>query len=330
MRTYHIPIFVPHLGCPHDCAFCNQKHITGRQTVPTGEDVTFQVKQALATFGAKEYEAEIGFFGGSFTAVDEALQEELLKAAYPFVVDGSVQGIRVSTRPDAISPAILERLKHYGVRCVELGVQSMNEDVLQKSRRGHSARVVYEAASQIKKAGLQLGLQMMTGLPGDTPETAMDTAQKLIDMAPDCVRIYPTLVIRDTALCTWYRRGNYRPETLEEAVALCARLYRMFATAHIPIIRLGLMATDEICEGGKSVVAGPCHSSFGELVRSEVIRPLLIPNLSSAGEAVVKIHPKELSIAIGNRGSNRQYLEQKWHRKVRFVPDENQERYLPF
>lgn len=331
MRQYHIPIFVPHLGCPHDCAFCNQKHITGQQKEPHAADVTRMISQALSTFKETEYYAEVAFFGGSFTAIEDTWQEELLQAAYPFVQSGQIQGIRCSTRPDAITEPILERLKGYGVTCIELGVQSMDEEVLKAAHRGHTSEDVYRAAALIREYGIDLGLQMMTGLPGDTAQKDRQTAQKLAAMHPACVRIYPTLVIADTMLCDWYRAGSYVPQTLQEAVAICAELYDLFAQENIPIIRLGLMASDEICETSPEVVAGPCHSSFGELVRSRVLLPQLVKSAQKMdSHMVIFLHPKELSMGIGHRKSNKIYLENLWHMPVRFVADETKKPYLPF
>lgn len=322
MRIYHIPIFVPHQGCPHDCAFCNQKKITGKQKAPTPQEAAELIRASLSTMKRENRFAEAAFFGGSFTAIPKEEQEALLTAAYPFRLSGELDGIRVSTRPDAITEEGLALLKRHGVTTIELGIQSMDNGVLEASGRGHTAADSMRAAELIRRSGIGLGVQMMTGLPEDTDEKSQKTARELIAMHPVCARIYPTLVLRDTELYRRWHSGEYRPQELSEAVELCAELYTMFSEAGIPVIRMGLMASDEICEGG-AVAAGPCHPAFGELVQSHILLQRMKREGTDRGERVeIRVNPKDISRAVGNRRRNLLELEAHFGKPVRICPDE--------
>ncbi len=307
MKYYNIPIFVPHYGCPFDCVFCNQKHITGEENLPSGEYTRQIIREHLATLPKENRYVEAAFFGGSFTAVDEALQTELLSAAYEFVKSGEIDGIRLSTRPDFIDDEILERLVSYGVTTIELGVQSMSEDVLMLSGRGHSADDVKRAVEIIEKYPIKLGLQMMTGLPGDTNEKSVFTAEEIIKLKPDFVRIYPTLVIRDTRLCQMYEQGEYKPQELDGAVELAAKLMEMFKEHSITVIRVGLATTEEISPDG-SLVAGPFHSAFGELCEGEMFYNKMMNKIDGKA-AVFEVNPRDISKAVGNKSRNIERLK---------------------
>lgn len=302
MKHYNIPIFVPHLGCPFQCVFCNQKHIAGEVAPATPEVVDETIKAYLKTLPASGA-IEAAFFGGSFTGLGLSEQRRLLAAAYPFVKSGKIRGIRLSTRPDYIDPVICAQLAEFGVTAVELGVQSMDADVLQASRRGHTAADVAEAVGILRQYPFQIGLQMMTGLPGDTLEKSRATAQKIIGLSPDFVRIYPTLVVRDTELERMYQNGEYHPQTLKEAVELCKDLLMLFQEAKIPVIRVSLQTTEEISPGG-AVVAGPFHSAFRELCESEIYFEKMVKTLKRQGSGIILVHPRELSKAVGNRKRN--------------------------
>ncbi|MGN0982647.1 MAG: elongator complex protein 3 [Candidatus Limivicinus sp.] len=267
-RESIIPVFVPHLGCPHACVFCNQRRISGRERPATAEDVICAVEKAAALphTGAKR---QLAFYGGSFTAIPAAQQISLLRAAKVELERGNIHSIRLSTRPDAIDDDILTRLEQYGVETIELGAQSMDEEVLRLSGRGHSAQDVEQAARLIKERGFRLILQMMTGLPGATPESDLSTAEKLAALMPDGVRIYPTVIVRDTALYDLWQLGRYQEHTVEDAVETCARLLPVFEKAHIPVIRLGLNPTEELSSG--AAVAGAYHPALGELVQSRLM-----------------------------------------------------------
>lgn len=319
MRYYNIPIFVPHYGCPFDCVFCNQKHITGEKDKPSAERTNKIITEHLATLPKEDRYVEAAFFGGSFTAVEVELQEELLAAAYEFVKDGRIDGIRLSTRPDFIDESVMQRLMKYGVTAIELGVQSMDDGVLLASGRGHSEKDVERAVNIIKRYPVKLGLQMMTGLPGDTDEKSIKTAEKIISLAPDFVRIYPTLVIRDTRLCDMFHSGEYEPQSLEGAVSLAAKLMEMFRRNNITVIRAGLATTDEISPGG-ALVAGPYHSAFGELAEGEIFYNRIKTALADENTAEIMVNPKDISKATGNRRKNIERLKNEGY-NIRFVQD---------
>ena len=267
-RESIIPVFVPHLGCPHACVFCNQRRISGRERPATAEDVICAVEKAAALphHGAKR---QLAFYGGSFTAIPAEQQLPLLQAAREELRRGRIDSIRLSTRPDAIDDEILNRLEQYGVETIELGAQSMDEEVLRRSGRGHTARDVERSARLIKERGFRLILQMMTGLPGATPESDLTTAKRLAALKPDGVRVYPTVIVRDTALYDLWQAGKYQEHTVEAAVETCALLLPVFEAAGIPVIRLGLNPTEELSAG--AAVAGAYHPALGELVQSRLM-----------------------------------------------------------
>lgn len=318
MKYYNIPVFVPHMGCPFDCVFCNQKRITGVGNEKP--DVDGIVSEHLKFLPKEDCLIEIAFFGGSFTGIEEILQEELLEKASRYVGKNNIAGIRVSTRPDYIDTAVLERLLKYKVTTIELGVQSLDEEVLKASARGHTAEDVEKAVMLIRQYPFTLGLQMMTGLPLDTPSKSIETAKKIIALKPDIVRIYPTLVIKNTCLEEMYERGEYNPQTVDEAVELCYELVSMFNDAGIKVIRTGLQNTDEISENG-SVVAGPFHSAFGELVESrgyfEKISSLL------DGDDEFMVNPAEVSKAVGQKRHNILKIKEKYGKNIKIISDKN-------
>lgn len=320
MKTYNIPVFVPHRGCPFDCVFCNQKRITGTACEVTPDDVRETIEKYLRTLPNDGCVIETAFFGGSFTGIPIQEQSALLNAAKPFKDSGKILGIRLSTRPDYINKEILDNLLKYGVTTIELGVQSMSDDVLKASNRGHSADTVREAVRLIREYPFKLGLQMMTGLPSDTPEKSIYTANELIRLKPDFVRIYPTLVIRDTYLEEMYKKGEYTPQTVDEAAELCKTLLLMFENAGITVIRIGLQPTYEICENG-SVVAGPVHSAFGEVAESKIYLDLMRKQLKSGDRAKVFVNPSEISKVVGNKRSNVLMLK-KENIEIRVIGDE--------
>ena len=307
MKHANVAVFVPHNGCPHRCSFCDQRAITGQAGQPSGEEVRRTAEAAAQTLRKSGCPAEFAFFGGSFTAVDPSYMETLLQSAAPFLKDGTFSGIRVSTRPDAVGEERLRVLRQYGVTAIELGAQSMSDEVLQKNGRGHTAADVRDAAARIRAFGFSLGLQMMTGLYGDTPEGARRTAKELIALQPDTVRIYPTLVMRGTQLAEWYEAGSYRPQTLAEAVPLCAELLQWFEAAGISVIRVGLHSTPDL---QKNLLAGPYHPAFRELCESRIFREQIAGLLrgKEPGDITIEVHPRDLSKAVGQRGENRDYF----------------------
>jgi len=297
---YIIPIFVPHEGCPHNCVFCNQDKITGVTDKVTASSVYNIVDEYLKTINRKGATIEISFFGGTFTAIDENKQRELLQVAKEYKNKGLIDKIRMSTRPDAINDYILTYLKEYKVDIIELGVQSLCDDVLVASGRGHSARDVEVASQLIKEYGITLGHQIMPGLPKDDFKLDIMSVKKSIEMKPDICRIYPSLVIKDTPMETMYLNGDYIPYSLEEAVEVWKELYKLYTDANIQVIRIGLQPTDAINQGA-DVVAGPFHPAFRELVESSLMCEKIKETLGGPSKGLVEINEKDLSKLYANR-----------------------------
>lgn len=322
MKKRIIPIFVPHRGCPHDCIFCNQKKITGVSTDVTSEDARNIIEEYLPTM-PKDASVEVAFFGGSFTAIDEKTQNELLSVAKEYVDKGLVSDIRMSTRPDCISRDILNRLKEYKTTIIELGVQSLDAKVLHDSARGHDIESVIESAHLIKESGINLGLQMMVGLPSDTEDKCIETAKKFIELNPFCVRIYPTLVVKDTGLETLLNRGEYKPFTLEQSIQIVKKLLVLFYVNNINVIRVGLQATEDI-QLGKGIVDGPYHPAFRELVEGEMIKDylhyLVIQN-KTVSCIEVKTNNKNISKVVGNKKSNRIFFKNNFNINMKITPE---------
>ena len=299
-RRRIIPIFVPHQGCPNQCVFCNQNRISGSPVSASGDTV----RETLAAMGgAQGY--ELAFYGGSFTAIAAEKQEELLSAAQPYRESGLIASIRLSTRPDAIDEKVIGRLQRFGVETVELGSQSMTDEVLRLSGRGHTAADTVKAAKLLKAAGFKLILQMMTGLPGETPESSLATARALAALEPDGVRIYPTVVVKNTPLAELWARGEYREHTVEDAVELCAAILPIFEAAGIPVIRLGLNPTEEL--SGGAALAGAYHPALGELVLSRRLLSAAraaLAGVPAGAEVCLAANPSQLSAAIGQHRAN--------------------------
>lgn len=302
----NISIFVPHIGCPNKCSFCNQRYITGTFKAPRPSDVDKAVKAAGTGKAFCGDTAEIAFFGGSFTAINRTYMTDLLDAAEKYVRDKTVRGIRISTRPDAVDDEILTLLKEKGVTSIELGAQSMNDRVLRLNNRGHSANDVVKASRLIKSYGFELGLQMMTGLYADTDMSAVKTAQKLIDLEPATVRIYPTIVLKDTDLAALYADGKYKPQTLDSAVSLAAKLYRMFRGNGIKVIRLGLHSVEE-----SAYIAGPWHPAFSELCQSQIMLAGVLSALGEKGRYTIFVGRSDVSKMTGQKRKNLVFLKSK-------------------
>ena len=310
-KQYVIPIFVPHLGCPNDCVFCNQTKISGQKTNVTKEDVVKTVEYYLEHMKEPDKTVEIAFFGGSFTGIEEEVQNELLDAAYQFIKDGKVDSIRISTRPDYIDKNILKRLKKYRVKTIELGVQSANDYILRKSGRGHTFEDVKKASKLIRWNGFKLGHQMMVGLPDSTKIDEINTAKSLIKVKPKMVRIYPVLVIKGTQLEKDYENGTYKPLNIVQAVEICKELVRMFDKKHIDVIRIGLQNTDEITNPeleNSEVVAGPYHPAFRQLVESSMWYDAIVEKIKKLNIKVkkveVEVNSQDLNSVIGHKKEN--------------------------
>ena len=305
----NLSIFIPHLGCPNQCSFCDQRSISGAQTAPTATEVAKICDEFLPKENGADY--EIAFFGGSFTAIDRNYMVELLKTAHSFVVQGRAMGIRISTRPDCINEEILDILKQYGVTSIELGAQSMQDDVLKLNLRGHTETDVENASKLIKQYGFSLGLQMMTGLYGqkDYMAYAVDTARKFVALQPDTVRIYPTVTLKNTMLEKVFLSGEYMPPTVEETVEICAVLMEIFDKANIKIIKMGLHADTGLED---KIVAGPYHPAFRELCLAQQKLLKIKQQLTNTNRKsiTIKVNPKQLSQWKGQKNSNIQKLAQ--------------------
>ncbi|MGL5634845.1 MAG: elongator complex protein 3 [Sarcina sp.] len=316
-RHYIIPIFVPHEGCPHDCAFCNQAKITGENTDEisgpkfklensvNAKFVKDTIEEYLQTIKKdKDTILEVSFFGGTFTAIDIKKQKRLLAVAKEYKNNGIIDYIRLSTRPDYINDEILNHLKSYDVDIIELGVQSLDDEVLIQAARGHNVEDVITASKLIKEFGFVLGHQIMLGLPGDTKEKNIASVEKSISMEPDLCRIYPTLTIKDTPMEIMYNKGIYKPYTLDECIDIAKECYKLYYDAGVNIIRVGLQATDNITDGA-DVIAGPFHSAFRELVESSILNENIY-NISREKNA-----KKSIEIQIDPRAISKLYADKK-------------------
>ncbi|MCI8652357.1 MAG: radical SAM protein [Angelakisella sp.] len=307
-----IPVFIPHKGCPHQCSFCDQRTISGQRESPTPEAVTEFCRRALAELPARFQTAEIAFFGGSFTAIPQGEMTALLEAVKPLQRESRFGGIRISTRPDAIDRKILQTLKDYGVRAIELGAQSLYNKVLEANGRGHRAEDVRQAAELIRRQGFSLGLQMMTGLYGSTPDLDWETGLGFASLEPETVRIYPTVVFPGTGLARLMASGEYQPPGLEETVELCARLLELFESRGIRVIRLGLHAEEDVAQ---RALGGCFHPALGELCRSRLFLERVCRRLEENGEQgtpVILVPPGLLSQAMGQKRKNLLELRRRW------------------
>lgn len=297
---YIIPVFISHQGCPHQCVFCNQDRIAGKYEEVFASDVRKIIDEYLETINSKGATIEVSFFGGTFTAIDVNKQKELLEVAREYKEKGLIHKIRLSTRPDAILPYILGYLKEYKVDIIELGVQSLDDEVLRKAGRGHSVNDVIVASKLIKEAGFVLGHQIMPGLPGDSFEIDIDTTKKSIEMKPDICRIYPSLVIKDTPMEDMYNRGDYIPYSLDEAVYISGEMLKLYNEAKVKVIRIGLQPTDTITTG-KDIVDGPFHPAFRELVEGHLICETLDKKCPKEKDIIIEINEKDVSKLYTNK-----------------------------
>lgn len=329
-KEYIIPIFVPHLGCPNACVFCNQVKISGQQTTVTAKDVKETIEYYLNNFKHEENKIEVAFFGGSFTAIDKEIQKELLEAAYEYIEQGKVDSIRISTRPDYINRDILKMLKKYKVKTIELGVQSSNNYILEKAKRGHTFEDVKKASKLIRFYGFTLGVQMMVGLPDSTGLDEVNTAKDLIKLKPKIVRIYPVLVIKGTQLEKDYKLGDYDPLSLTQAIMRCKEVATLFNENKIKIIRIGLQNTDEITDPNNEnseVVAGPYHPAFRQLIEGALWYDAITEKIKKFNTKVkqveIRANPDDVNNIIGHKKENVLKLKSTYDVDVMIKPDEN-------
>ncbi len=322
-KEYIIPIFVPHLGCPNDCSFCNQKSISGQAKQVTKEDVKQTIEEYLKNFRDDYKYVEVAFFGGSFTGIEEEKQEELLEAVQPYIQAKKVNSIRVSTRPDYIDKEVLKRMKKYHVKTIELGVQSSNDYILEKCRRGHTFADVERASKMIRMRGFILGHQMMVGLPESTALDEINTAKDLIQLKPKLVRIYPVLVIKGTTLEKEYEAGEYTPLNLNQAVERCKEVMKLFTAKNIQVIRIGLQNTESISEPskeGSEVMAGPFHPAFRQLVESSLWYDSIVSKIKKINTKVKKVqieaNPENMNEIIGHKKENIEKLRNTYEVEI--------------
>lgn len=304
-----IPIFISHQGCPHRCLFCNQEHITGaRPGELSGEGVAAEIERHLA-WPRRRREVQVAFYGGSFTCLPRCRQEELLAAVQPYRHQGVVQQLRLSTRPDAIDAETVSFLHRQGVAIVELGVQSLQQEVLDRCGRGYTVAQVEAAFAVLRRAGMVIGGQLMLGLPGETTVSCLAGARRLAALAPDFVRLYPTLVVEESGLASLYRQGRYAPLSLPRAVCLAGRLKELFARAGIEVARMGLQPAESLAE---SLLAGPYHPAFGELVLGRIMfrrARALLAAPRPAGIHELRIAAADQSIFRGQHGRHLRHLQ---------------------
>jgi len=325
IRHFTIPAFIPELACPFQCIYCNQKKISGQISIPEPDEIIKTIEEHLSTIPKKRSFIEFGFFGGNFTGISLEKQEELLKLIDPYIKNSSISSIRLSTRPDYINRENLILLKKYNVRTIELGAQSMDDDVLKKSKRGHSSKDIINAAKMIKNFGFDLGLQMMIGLPGDTYGKSIFTANQIVKLSADNTRIYPTLVIKDTKLEELYNQKKYHPLKLDDAVEWSKTILMIFEQAGVKVIRMGLHPSENLLSG-KDIVAGPFHKSFRELVLTEIWNEILKHLLKKEKAKRIRIFvpPKEFNYAIGYDSKNKNMLLENFEFVI-FQQDQNLE-----
>lgn len=329
-KEYIIPIFVPHLGCPNSCTFCNQKTISGQSKQVTAKDVRDTIEYYLSNFKDNNKYVEVAFFGGSFTGIEEEVQEELLQAAFEYIKQKKVNSIRISTRPDYINKKILKRLKKYKVKTIELGVQSTNNYILSRCQRGHTFEDVKKASKLIRRKRFILGHQMMVGLPESTKLDEINTTKSLIKLKPKIVRIYPVLVIKGTKLEDEYKNNEYIPLTVNQAVERCKEIVAMFNKKNIKVIRLGLQNTNTIDEPGHNeseVVAGPYHPAFRQLVESSMWYDSILNHIKQFNTKVkvveIRANPININNIIGHKKENIKKLNEIYDVEVNVTSDES-------
>ena len=325
-KQYIIPIFVPHLGCPNECTFCNQRKISGQQKNVTEQDVRDTIEYYLNIFKSKKAYKEVAFFGGSFTGIDIDIQERLLSTAYEYIKSKKIDGIRISTRPDYIDKETLKRLKKYKVKTIELGVQSTNNYILKKTKRGHTYEDVKNASKLIRKYGFTLGHQMMVGLPESTRLDELNTAKDLAKLKPKIVRIYPVLVIKDTELEQEFLNGEYEPLTINQTVEICKELCQFFEKKKIKVIRIGLQSTDTIIspdKKGSEVVAGPYHENLRQIIDSSFYYDNLKQKLkkidSRVKEIRITVNPTIINDVIGYKRENIKKIKEIYNLDVKVM-----------
>jgi histone acetyltransferase (RNA polymerase elongator complex component) len=322
-----IPLFIPHSGCPHQCAFCNQSIITNQKSnLPDKDQIDDIITQYLQYKGKRE-RVELAFFGGNFLGLSHKDILKLLKTVNPYIINNKIDGVRFSTRPETINPQTLDLIRPFKISAIELGVQSMNDSVLLKSRRGHTAGDTIKAVELLQKYSFKIGVQVMAGLPGDHEDSLLKSTRQVTELKPDFARIYPLMVLKGSLMEQWYKKGLYQPLRLEESVKFVKQMYQIFKAANIDVIRMGLQASDMI-ENESMVLAGPWHPAFGHLVFSRIFYDMICrkidqsPELLKAENLILNVHPKSESRLRGDKNSNLKKLKLRYP-GIDFLVDSN-------
>lgn len=323
-RRVIVPFFISHQGCPHQCVFCDQRAITGVSgRLPTAGEIDRTVRDWSRS--AQADSVEVAFYGGTFTALPVERMEQLLAPLQPLLRSGAVSAIRVSTRPDALDEGIVTFLRTSGVSLVELGVQSMDDTVLSRAGRGHTAAQCEAAFAMLCGAGLRVGAQLMPGLPGETPEGAIESLRRLLPLRPDLLRIYPAVVLRGTELARLYRSGIYRPLSIDEAVRICKVMLQMAAVAGVPVTRVGLHPGDDLTSGGE-LLAGPFHPAFRQLAEGERWYDLLAGLCAGFAEGElleIQVAPSRISDLVGHKRTNVRRIEASYPIRLRRIHEDS-------
>lgn len=301
-KRHILPFFIPHLGCPNQCIFCDQHKIAGQGLPPTPEEVAATLARLDRQAASKP---EAAFYGGSFTAIPREMQIGYLTAAKQALDEGRISGIRLSTRPDAVDEPELALLKSYGVGTVELGVQSMTDKVLKLARRGHTAADSLAAVRRLQEWGFVCGVQLMPGLPGETAASAVNGAAQILALKPDLLRIYPTVVVAGTECERMFRAGEFQPLSVDEAALICLNVTLLAEAAGTTVIRTGLQPTEEL---EREVVAGPYHPAFGAQVMGLLWRHKLLYALQKLPQAAeCFVNKRDIAPLVGYRRQNVAY-----------------------
>jgi histone acetyltransferase (RNA polymerase elongator complex component) len=325
-RPFIIPVFLPHAGCPHQCAFCNQTSITGAQRDALSmEKVETQIHEFLKYKKGDRRPVQVAFYGGNFLGLKTEYIKRLLNVSAKFVKNNDIDTIRFSTRPDTIDHDRLDIIKDYPVSTIEIGAQSMDDRVLDTAKRGHFASDTQKAATLLKERHYDIGIQMMMGLPGEDEINSLSTAYRIGELEPDFVRIYPTIVLKDSLLAKWYQNGTYRPWSLERSIAHAKTLVLFFRKKKIPVIRLGLQAAEDL-DSGAAILAGPYHPAFGHLVHSAIFLDMATAIMEAEkvfrGTVSLKVHPRSISKMRGLKNKNVDILKKRFHiTSLEIIPD---------
>lgn len=314
MKHYNIPVFISHFGCPNSCVFCNQKKINGRETDISLKDLKNIIDTHLKTLPKKSIK-QVAFFGGTFTGISMDLQKEYLKVVKEYIDRGDIESIRISTRPDCINIDILKQLKKYKVKTIELGIQSLDNEVLDATDRRYDEGIVENSCKLIKEFDFELGVQIMVGLPCSNLEKDYETAKRCLKLSPDIARIYPTLVISGTELQRMYLRGEYKPLNLEEAIERTKKIYCLFELNGVNIIRVGLQASEDLTSEGV-ILAGPFHPAFRELVLNKIYYNFLKKIYQKEGKLNIELNEKLISKVVGQKGINKRKFRPNFKIKI--------------